>query len=153
MWRTVLCFYVTNFDTVRVISSKDSEVLMSTFKEYAKKAKHRMKSGFWEQAKKDMETEKQVAATQGLNPRKVGEEQHRMLQQQIYDYEGFCEERDFYKKVEEILDSDETVSNPIMRLADQDYLATLSPADKQAYLSRIAARYRQAVERYRNLHS
>ena len=126
---------------------------MSTFKEYAKKAKHRMKSGFWEQAKKDMETEKQVAATQGLNPRKVGEEQHRMLQQQIYDYEGFCEERDFYKKVEEILDSDETVSNPIMRLADQDYLATLSPADKQAYLSRIAARYRQAVERYRNLHS
>ena len=126
---------------------------MSTFKEYAKKAKHRMKSGFWEQAKKDMETEKQVAATQGLNPRKVGEEQHRMLQQQIYDYAGFCEERDFYKKVEEILDSDETVSNPIMRLADQDYLATLSPADKQAYLSRIAARYRQAVERYRNLHS
>lgn len=126
---------------------------MSTFKEYAKKAKHRMKSGFWEQAKKDMETEKQVAATQGLNPRKVGEEQHRMLQQQIYDYEGFCEERDFYKKVEEILDSDETVSNPIMRLADQQYMAELNPADKQAYLSRVAARYRQAVERYRNLHS
>lgn len=126
---------------------------MSTFKEYAKKAKQRMKNGFWEQAKRDIETEKQVAATQGLNPRKVGEEQHRRLQQQIYDYEGFCEEQGFYKKVEEILDSDETVSNPIMRLADRDYMATLSPLDKQAYLSRVAARYRQAVERYRNLHS
>lgn len=126
---------------------------MSTFKEYAKKAKQRMKNGFWEQAKRDIETEKQVAATQGLNPRKVGEEQHRRLQQQIYDYEGFCEEQEFYKKVEEILDSDETVSNPIMRLADRDYMATLSPLDKQAYLSRVAARYRQAVERYRNLHS
>ena len=113
---------------------------MSTFKEYAKKAKQRMKNGFWEQAKRDIETEKQVAATQGLNPRKVGEEQHRRLQQQIYDYEGFCEEQEFYKKVEEILDSDETVSNPIMRLADRDYMATLSPLDKQAYLSRVAAR-------------
>lgn len=126
---------------------------MSTFKEYAKKAKHRMKSGFWEQAKKDMETEKQVAATQGLNPRKVGEEQHRRLQQRIYDYEGFCEEQEFYKKVEAILDSDETVSNPIMRLADRDYMETLTPSEQQAYISRLAARYRQAVERYRNLHS
>ena len=126
---------------------------MSTFKEYAKRAKQRMKSGFWEQAKKDIETEKQVAATQGLNIRKVGEEQHRLLQQQIYDYEGFCEEQEFYKKVEAILDSAETVSNPIMRLADQDYMATLSPADKQTYITRLAERYRQAVERYRNLHS
>lgn len=126
---------------------------MSTFKEYAKRAKHRMKSGFWEQAKRDLETEKQVAATQGLNPRKVGEEQHRRLQQQIYDYEGFLEEQKFYCKVEEILDSNETVSNPIMRLADQDYLSRLSPAEQQAYISRLAARYRQAVERYRNLHS
>lgn len=126
---------------------------MSTFKEYAKKAKHRMKSGFWEQAKREMETEKQVAATQGLNPRKVGEEQHRRLQQQIYDYEGFCEELDFYKKVEAILDSNETVSNPIMRLADHEYMSRLTPAEQQTYISRIAARYRQAVERYRNLHS
>ena len=126
---------------------------MSTFKEYAKKAKHRMKSGFWEQAKQEIETEKQVAATQGLNPRKVGEEQHRRLQQQIYDYENFCEEQEFYRKVEAILDSSETVLNPIMRLADQDYMETLSPTDKQAYISRIAARYRQAVERYKNLHS
>ena len=53
---------------------------MSTFKEYAKKAKNRLKSGFWEQAKKDIDTEKEIAATNGLNARKVGEEQHRRLQ-------------------------------------------------------------------------
>lgn len=126
---------------------------MSTFKEYAKRAKQRMKSGFWEQAKRDLETEKQVAATQGLNPRKVGEEQHRRLQQQIYDYQGYLEEQDFYKKVEAILDSNETVSNPIMRLADRDYMSKLSPIEQQTYISKLAARYRQAVERYRNLHS
>lgn len=126
---------------------------MSTFKEYARRAKERMKNGFWEQAKQNIQTEKQVAATLGLNTVKVGEEQRRKLQRQIYDYDGFCEEQEFYEKVTAILDSDELVSNPIMRLADQDYLAKLSPADRQIYISKLAAKYREAVERYHRLRS
>ena len=126
---------------------------MSTFKEYAKRAKERMKNGFWEQAKQNIQTEKQVAATLGLNTSKVGEEQRRKLQRQIYDYDGFCEEEEFYAKVEAILDSDELVSNPIMRLADQEYLAKLTPAEKQVYISKLAAKYREAVEKYRQLRS
>ena len=126
---------------------------MSTFKEYAKRAKERMKNGFWEQAKQSIQTEKQVAATLGLNATKVGEEQHRRLTRQIYDYDGFCEEQEFYAKVKAILDSDELVSNPIMRLADQEYLAKLSPSDKQVYISKLAAKYREAVEKYRQLRS
>ena len=124
---------------------------MSTFKEYAKRAKERMKNGFWEQAKLNIQTEKQVAATLGLNTAKVGEEQRRKLQRQIYDYDGFCEEEEFYAKVEAILDSDELVSNPIMRLADQEYLAKLTPAERQVYISKLAAKYREAVEKYRQL--
>ena len=104
---------------------------MSTFKEYAKRAKERMKNGFWEQAKQNIQTEKQVAATLGLNTRKVAEENHRKLHRQIYDYDGFCEEQEFYAKVEAILDSDEIVSNPIMRLADKDYMTRLTPAEQQ----------------------
>ena len=126
---------------------------MSTFKEYARRAKERMKNGFWEQAKQNIQTEKQVAATLGLNTVKVGEEQRRKLQRQIYDYDGFCEEEEFYAKVAAILDSDELVSNPIMRLADQDYLSKLSPADRQVYISKLAAKYREAVEKYRQLRS
>ncbi|MCH5160218.1 MAG: hypothetical protein J1F66_05195 [Clostridiales bacterium] len=126
---------------------------MSTFKEYAKRAKERMKNGFWEQAKQNIQTEKQVAATLGLNTAKVGEEQRRKLQRQIYDYDGFCEEEEFYSKVAAILDSDELVSNPIMRLADQEYLAKLSPAERQVYISKLAAKYREAVEHYRQLRS
>ena len=126
---------------------------MSTFKEYARRAKERMKNGFWEQAKQSIQTEKQVAATMGLNAAKVGEEQRRRLQRQIYDYDGFCEEQEFYSKVAAILDSDELVSNPIMRLADQEYLSKLSPADKQVYISKLAAKYREAVDKYRQLRS
>ena len=126
---------------------------MSTFKEYAKRAKERMKNGFWEQAKLDMQTERQVAATMGLNQRQVGEESKRKLQRQIYDYDGFCEEQEFYAKVEQMLNSDELVSNPIMRLADTEYMAGLTPAEKQSYISKIATKYREAVEKYRRLRS
>ena len=126
---------------------------MSTFKEYAKRAKERMKNGFWEQAKQNIQTEKQVAATLGLNTRQVGEEERRKLQRQIYDYDGFCEEQEFYAKVEEMLNSNEIVSNPIMRLADHDYMSKLSPAERQSYISKIATKYREAVEKYHRLRS
>ena len=126
---------------------------MSTFKEYAKRAKERMKSGFWEQARLNIKTEQQVAATLGLNTRKVGEEEKRKLERQIYDYDGFCEEQEFYAKVEEMLNSDELISNPIMRLADQDYMETLTPAERQSYISKIATKYREAVDKYRRLRS
>ena len=126
---------------------------MSTLKEYARQAKERMKNGFWEQVKQNIQTEQQVAATLGLNAVKVGEEQKRKLQRQIYDYDGFCEEQEFYAKVEEMLNSCEIVSNPIMRLADHDYMETLSPAERQSYISKIATKYREAVEKYRRLRS
>ena len=126
---------------------------MSTFKEYAKRAKERMKNGFWEQAKQNIQTEKQVAATLGLNTRQVGEEERRKLQRRIYDYDGFCEEQEFYAKVEEMLNSDEIISNPIMRLADRDYMSKLTPAERQSYISKIASKYREAVDKYHRLRS
>lgn len=124
-----------------------------SFKQYAKQAKDRLKNGFWENAKNNLAHEKQVAATLGLNQRQVCEEQRQKLQRQIYDYDGFCEEQDFFAKVVAILNSNEVVSNPIMRLADQTYMQTLSPREKQIYVSRLAAKYREAVEKYRRLHS
>ena len=126
---------------------------MSTFKEYAKRAKERMKNGFWENAKQNLQREKEVAATLGLNQRKVCEDQRQKLQRQIYDYDGFCEEEEFYQRVVEILNSREIVSNPLMRLADQKYLETLSPKEKQTYIAKLAAKYRDAVEKYRRLRS
>ena len=126
---------------------------MSTLKEYAKRAKERMKNGFWEQVKVQLAQEKQVAATLGISPHKIAEEQHRKLQRQIYDYDGFCEEQEFYNKVVAILTSTETISNPLMRLADQNYMSKLSPEQRQAYIQKLASKYRTAVERYNKLHN
>ncbi len=126
---------------------------MATFKDYARQAKERLKNGFWEQAKQQMTEEKQVAATLGISQRKIAEEHHRKLQRQIYDYDGFCEEQEFYNKVVEILTSSQTVSNPLMRLADKDYMQKLSPADRQTYIQKLAYKYRKAVEKYNSLHN
>ncbi len=126
---------------------------MSTFKEYARRARERMKNGFWESAKQRLQQEREVAATTGVNPTKLSEEYRRRIEKQIYDYDGFCEEQEFYRKVVEILTGDEVVTNPIMRLADEEYMADLSPADRQVYISKVAAKYRSALERYNSLHS
>ena len=126
---------------------------MSTLKDYAKRAKERMKNGFWEQAKAELAHEKQVAATLGISPHKVAEEQHRKLQRQIYDYDGFCEEQEFYAKVVAILTSNETISNPLMRLADQEYMSKLTPEQRQTYIQKLSQKYRQAVDKYNSLHS
>ncbi len=124
---------------------------MSSFKDYARQAKERMKNGFWLQAKQEMQHEREVAATLGLNQTKISEEHRRKLQRKIYDYDGFCEEEEFYAKVVDLLSQNEVVSNPIMRLADSKYMQTLSPQEKQTYISKLAARYRAAVEKYNGL--
>ncbi len=126
---------------------------MTSFKQYAKQAKERMKNGFWENAKQTLEKEKQVAATLGVSECVAVEEQKRKLFCQIYNKTAFSEEEEFYQKVVEILQSEETVLNPIMRLADKSVLQTLSPTEKQTYLAKVAQRYREAVERYNRLHS
>lgn len=124
---------------------------MSTFKNYARQAKERLKSGFWQRAMENIQQEKQVAATLGLNTRAVAQQEHQNLQRQIYDYEGFCRDQLFDKKVKEILSSNQTVQNPIMLLADKQYMQKLSAEEKQQYLLQIAAKYRQAVEKFNQL--
>ena len=126
---------------------------MSTFKEYAKRAKERMKNGFWENVQRSLQQEKEVAATTGVSQRRLGEEHRRKLEQQIYDYESYRAEEEFYQKVVEMLTGEEIVINPIMRLADKDVLKNLSPSDRQVYLSNVATRYRKAVEKYNSLQS
>lgn len=126
---------------------------MSTFKEYARQAKERMKNGFWENAKQRLQHEREVAATTGVNQCKLNEEHRRRIEKQIYDYDGFCEEQEFYAKVVDIITGEEVVTNPIMRLADEQYMAKLSPADKQVYISKVAAKYRAAVDKYNFLHT
>ena len=117
-------------------------------KEYAKKAKERMKSGFWSQAKQDVEDKKEQAKLLGLDTVKVVEDERRKTVRRIYDEQGYLEEQAFYNKVVEILQSKDTVTNPLARLADQELMSQMSPTERQTYLIKLSARFQKVVEQY-----
>jgi hypothetical protein len=117
-------------------------------KEYAKRAKERMKNGFWSDAKKDVEDKKQQAKVMGLDTVKVVEEERRKTVRRIYDEQGYLEDQVFYSKVVEILQSKDTVTNPLTRLADKQLMQTMSPTERQTYLIKLSARFQKVVEQY-----
>ena len=117
-------------------------------KEYAKKAQDRMKSGFWSQAKQDVEDKKEQAKLLGLDTVKVVEDERRKTVRRIYDEQGYLEEQAFYNKVVEILQSKDTVTNPLARLADQELMSQMSPTERQTYLIKLSARFQKVVEQY-----
>ena len=117
-------------------------------KEYARKAKERMKNGFWSDAKKEVEYKKQQAKALGLDAVKVVEEERRKTVRRIYDEQGYLEEQAFFNKVVEILESKDTVTNPLARLADQELMKDMSPTERQTYLIKLSARFQKVVEQY-----
>lgn len=117
-------------------------------KEYARKAKERMKNGFWSDAKRDVEYKKQQAKVMGLDAVKVVEDERRKTVRRIYDEQGYMEEQAFYNKVVEILESKDTITNPLTRLADESLMQSMSPTERQTYLIKLSARFQKVVEQY-----
>ncbi len=116
-----------------------------TLREEARKAKNRMKSGFWTDCQKDMEGQLSKARAQGLNESKAGRYFTAQVTAQI---EGKKED-DFYLRVKEMLLTQGEVSDAIGRLTDREYYATLSYEEKQRYTLSLSERYLRALERFR----
>ncbi len=117
----------------------------STLREEARKAKKRMKSGFWAECKEDKHRELERARAQGLNESKVGRYFTAQVSKKI---EGKTED-EFYLRVKEMLLSDGEVSNAIGRLTDREYYDTLTYEEKQRYNLTLSERYLRALERFR----
>ncbi len=102
----------------------------STFKQLAKKAKKRIKSGYWAKSRKQLEKELERAKINGVNESRVVEFYRDKAKEDIYKNE---EKDDFYLKVKEILDKYGEVSDMLGRLSDKEYLSTLPYEQKQRY--------------------
>lgn len=50
-------------------------------------------------------------------------------------------EEQVYRKMKAYLDCGEEIINPIVQLGDKDYIATLSPQDKQKYILELSNAY------------
>ena len=117
----------------------------SSLREEARKAKMRMKSGFWAETDAERERKIEKAREQGLNESKAGRYFAAQVSAQI---EGKKED-DFYLRVKQILLSEGEVSDAIGRLTDRAYFDTLSYDEKQRYTLALSEKYLRALERFR----
>ena len=116
-----------------------------SLREEARRAKNRIKSGFWAECKEDFSEKKEKAREQGLNESKAG----RYFKTQVEAKIEGRKEDEFYLRVKEMLLSEGEVSDAIGRLTDRAYYDALSYEEKQRYTLTLSEKYLRALERFR----
>ena len=116
-----------------------------SFREEARRAKARMKSGFWVNCKEDMDKSLEQARLNGVNESKAG----RFFAERVSAQIAGEKEDEFYLKVKQMLLSEGEVSDAIGRLTDKEYFQTLSYEEKQRYTLELSERYLRALEKFR----
>ena len=116
-----------------------------SFREEARRAKMRMKNGFWSQCKESMDEHLQQAREQGFNESKAG----KFFTQRVSAQIAGEKEDEFYLKVKRMLLEEGEVSNAIGRLTDKPYYDSLSYEEKQRYTLNLSEKYLRALEKFR----
>ena len=117
-----------------------------SLKQYAKEAKKRLKSSFWQDYKLKVESQILKAEEEGTSKSKVVEYYQSKVAVSIRGVK--TEDEEFYQKVKELLLSVGDVSDAIGRLTDKQYFATLNYDAKQRYLLELSNKYVKAKERF-----
>ncbi len=117
----------------------------SALRTEARKAKQRIKQGFWAACEKEQAEQRELARERGLNESKAG----RYFASQISAKIEGKQEDAFYLRVKELLLSEGEVSDAIGRLTDKAYYDTLSYEEKQRYNLSLSEKYLRALERFR----
>ena len=118
-----------------------------SLKELAKEAKQRLKTGFWQDYKRNLDKEIERAKENGYSESKVKEYYTHQVEKTVKI--GTNEEDEFfYKKVKKLLDEEGEVSNALGRLANSEETEGMSYDQKQRYYLKLSERYLKAVERY-----
>ncbi len=118
---------------------------MEDFKSAARRAKCRLKTGYWIKCREEAENSARLARKKGLNGERV---KSNIMGRVISDVRGEKPD-DFYMRVKKLLDECGEVSDAIGRLTDAEYFSTLSYEEKQRYTLELSARYLAALEKYR----
>ena len=117
-----------------------------SFRNAAKEAKHRLKSGFWENCKDELCGELARARSAGVSESRACRYFTGKVTCRI---RGTNEDDAFYRKVREMLLKEGEVSDALGRLTDHAYYDTLSYEEKQRYTLALSERYLRALERFR----
>ena len=117
----------------------------NSLREEARRAKMRIKNGFWKECKDNLNAQLEKARENGVNESKAG----RFFAEKVSEKIAGKKEDEFYLKVKQILLSEGEVSDAIGRLTDKAYYATLSYEEKQRYNLTLSEKYLRALERFR----
>lgn len=108
-------------------------------------AKQRLKMGYWDSVRR----EKAQAESDGVDSRTVAAVFSRSrLIRDSEPTEATVSEDKLYKKVCDILDSDDTTINPIGQLIDSEVYSALDAPGKQRYILELSNKFRELRERY-----
>ena len=117
-----------------------------TLKEYAKEAKRRLKSSFWQDYKSKVNYEISKAQETGESPSKIVEYYQSKVSVTVRGVK--TDEEEFYNKVKLLLSTCGEVSDDIGRLTDKEYFNTLNYEQKQRYTLDLSQKYVKAKQRY-----
>lgn len=117
-----------------------------SLKVYAKEAKKRLKSSFWQNYKNRIDNEISIALADGVSVSKVKEYYQTKATVTIRGIDS--NDEPFYLKVKELLNTYGEVSDALGRLTDKEYYETLSYDQKQRYNLELSNKYVKAKERY-----
>ena len=117
-----------------------------SIKEYAKEAKKRLKSSFWQEYKNNLKNGVIKAEEDGTSPSKVVEYYQSKATVTVRGIKS--EDEEFYLKVKELLSTVGEVSDAIGRLTDKEYFASLTYEQKQRYTFELSSKYIKAKERF-----
>lgn len=117
-----------------------------SIKEYAKEAKKRLKSSFWQEYKNNLKNGVIKAEEDGTSPSKVVEYYQSKASVTVRGIKSGDEE--FYLKVKDLLLTVGEVSDAIGRLTNKEYFNTLSYEQKQRYTLELSTKYVKAKERF-----
>ncbi len=117
-----------------------------SIKSYAKKAKHRMISGYWDRIRR--ERDEYIRNNNGENEQKIKELYSRRLMREIYSSDEDNADAELYRKVCKLLNSNTFTLNPIGQLIDHIEYDSLDNEAKQTYIIKLTDKYNEMRERY-----
>ncbi len=124
--------------------------VVGELKKRALLAKQRMKMGYWEQMLRDKEKLISEVGSTYEKQKQIRDYQREKCNRDFNVTVSKCDSKDekLYKRVCDILDSDELIINPIARLIDNDEYVHMSNEEKQRYVLELSAKFRELKERY-----
>lgn len=117
-----------------------------SIKSFAKKAKHRLISGFWDKIRE--EREEYIKNNSNENEQKIRELYAKRLMRDIYSDANNDKDTELYRKVCKLLSQNTFTLNPISQLIDHEEYDNLDISARQNYIIKLTDKYNEMRERY-----